>query len=837
MGIQGLSEKEANDRRRRGLGNDARLATSRSYRDILTRNVFTFINIVLFSIGIVLVIIDRVNDAIVSVGIVSMNILIGIFQEIRAKRQLDRIALLTRPKVTLIREGNETVVDPSEIVMGDTLRLRPGDQVVVDGVVIGEGRMEVDESLLTGESDLILKREGSRLLSGSYCVSGTGLYEATAVGRESFANQLATEARNFRVVQTPLQKDIDLVIRALTALAIFIGTLVLFSSVLNAIPLVRSAPMAAVIAGLVPNGLFLMVVVAYAMGALRIVRYGALIQQANSVESLSNVDVLCMDKTGTLTANRIQFHDLKPVGVERGVLEQMLGDFGKSVSAVNRTGEAIQATFTGQARPLREEVPFSSERKWSGMIFDGQERTGAYVLGAYEMLHPNLASDADLEREIAKWTDAGLRVLVFAHQADAASFYEDGQHPHMPPRLSPIGLLSFSDELRPALQDTLEGFVKAGIELKVISGDDPKTVDSLVRQAGFARDSVPVVSGAELEQMDEGAISRVVDQASIFGRVKPSQKERLVSALRDHGHYVAMIGDGVNDVLSLKKANLGIAMQSGSAATRAVADMVLLNDSFSALPPAFLEGQRIINGMKDILRLFLTRALYFALLILGAAVIGIGFPFIPPHAALIMLLTVGIPTFALAAWARPGGSPKGGLIREVVHFVLPAAISTALAGLLVYTVAYAEGPGTGPFSLPARELADLRVRLESLIPNLGESGFLHEISLRSAQTALTVFTSLAGLLLVVFVEPPTRFFVAGDEFSGDWRPTVLAISMLMAFLAVHFVEPLRNFFELVILSDATYVLIVVLVVFWTLVTRWMWRGRWLERFLRLESAG
>jgi cation-transporting ATPase E len=831
--IQGLSEAEALARRKRGQGNDVRLPTSRSYRDILTRNVFTFINIVLFGIGVVLVGIGRVNDAVVSVGIISMNILIGIFQEMRAKRQLDRIALLNRPKITLIRDGREEEADPSEIVLGDILRLRPGDQIVVDGEVIGDGRMEIDESLLTGESDLIFKGEGDRLLSGSYCVSGTGVYEATGVGRESYAHQLTAEARSFRVVQTPLQRDIDLVIRILTALSIFIGLLLIFSVLLNAIPLVQSAQMAAVIAGLVPNGLFLMVVVAYAMGALRIVRYGALIQQANSVESLSNVDVLCMDKTGTLTSNRIRFHELKPIGIEKNELEALLGDFAKSSSVLNRTGDAIQETFAGKALPLVEEVQFSSERKWSALIFENQKWKGAYVLGAFEMLRPNLTSEFDLEKDIGEWSDIGLRVLVFARQPEVESLFDEQLKPRMPTRLSPIGLLSFSDELRPALKETLAGFADAGIELKVISGDDPQTVGSLARQAGLSGASGPVVSGLDLDAMDDGTIEQVVDQASIFGRINPSQKERLINALRRHGHYVAMIGDGVNDVLSLKKANLGIAMQSGSAATRAVADMVLLNDSFSALPPAFLEGQRIINGMKDILRLFLTRALYFSLLIIGTAVIGIGFPFVPTHATLIMLLTVGIPTLALAAWARPGGVPKHGLIREVIHFVFPAAISTALVGLLIYTLAYSQVSEVGLFSLPDDALEGLRTRFDHL--NLNEVEFLSEAAVRAAQTSLTVFTSLAGLLLVIFVEPPTRFFVAGDVFSGDWRPTVLAVGMFLLFLAVLTVEPMRDFFELLILSGETYAAILGLVLVWTLLLRGLWRGRWLERFLQMAT--
>jgi cation-transporting ATPase E len=836
---KGLSDSEALRRRERGQGNDIRLATSRSYQDILRRNVFAFINIVLFAIGVTLMAIGRVNDAVVSVGIISMNILIGVFQEVRAKRQLDRIALLTRPKVTLLRDGRERAVDPAEIVLGDILRVQPGDQIVVDGVVIGEGVMEVDESLLTGESDLILKQEGDKLLSGSYSVSGSAYYEATKVGAESYANQLTAEARSFRIVHTPLQKDIDLIIRLLTALSMFIGLLLLISALLHAIPLVRSAQMAAVIAGLVPNGLFLMVVVAYAMGALRIAGYGALIQQANSVESLSNVNVLCMDKTGTLTANRIHFHDLLPIGIERKALEGLLGDFAKSASVVNRTSEALLEAFGGQKRPVIDEAPFSSERKWSALVFDEESARGAYVLGAQEMLEPHLVPGFDLSEQVGEWTATGLRVLLFAYQPDASSLHDFGGQPLLPKDLTPLGVLSFSDELRPALKETLGGFVDAGVELKVISGDDPQTVGSLARQAGLPGDMEAVVSGFELDEMDEGTFERVAGESRIFGRIRPSQKERLVDILRKQGRYVAMIGDGVNDVLSLKKANLGIAMESGSAATRAVADMVLLGDSFSALPAAFLEGQRIVNGMKDILRLFLTRALYFSLLIVSTAMIGIGFPYIPTHATLLMFLTVGVPTFALAVWARPGGYPERGLIREVMHFVLPAALTTALFGLLLYTLVYtlAVPQGTvGPFALPQAEVGRLRSSFEATDSALAQMEFDTEVATLAAQTVLTMFTTLASLVLVIFVEPPTQFFVGGDEFSGDWRPTLLMIGMLLVFLSVLLVEPLRHFFELLILSRETYLMVIAAVTVWLFVLRGAWRGRWLDRFLRLEAA-
>ncbi len=751
IAIQGLSESEALKRRQRGEGNDIHLQTSRSYRDILRQNLFAFINIVLFSIGAVLILIGRIEDAVVSVLLILMNVIIGVYQEVRAKRQLDRIALLTRPKVTIVRDGQEKTVDPSEIVLGDVLVARPGDQIVVDGVLVGEGEMEVDESLLSGESDLIPKHADDKVLSGSFCVSGSAMYQATKVGLESYANQLTAGARSFRLVQTPLQKDVDFIIRLLTMLAIFIGLLLLISAVLLAIPLMRSVQMAAVIAGLVPNGLFLMLIVAYAMGALRIVGRGALVQQSNSVESLSYVDVLCMDKTGTITTNSIRLHNIEPIGVGEQELISLLGDFAKSTSVSNRTSEAIVNALGGQKQRKVDEIPFSSARKWSALAFDDEKLNGTYALGAFEALQPFLQQGFELSEKIEAWSEAGLRVLVFTHHPDVISLHNSEGDPHLPKNLVPLGLLSFLDELRPALKETLEGFTDAGINLKVISGDHPYTVSSLVKQAGLPADLEAVASGVELAHMNEPDFNQVAEKVSIFGRIMPEQKERLVNALRARGHYVAMIGDGVNDVLSLKRANLGIAMQSGSAATRAVADLVLLNDSFGALPPAFMEGQRIINGMRDILRLFLTRAIYFALLIIATAVIGIGFPYVPKHATLVTLFTVGIPTFALAAWAKPGNVPKEGLVRAVMHFVFPAAISTFLFGLILYTIAFGlayRDVEARFFTVTQEEIDRFRISAGIDYEITAPEEYANEVATLVAQSTLTTFSLLAGLLLV-----------------------------------------------------------------------------------------
>ena len=833
--ISGLTEAEAQTRRQRGEGNDIKLETSRSYADIIRYNVVNIINIILFAIGAVMVAIGRPGDAITSVGVILMNVVVGIYQEVKAKHQLDQIALLSRPKVTIIRAGQEKSVDPAELVLGDIIVVSSGDQIVVDGVIVGEGRIDVDESLLTGEADLVPKLAGDELLSGSFCVTGKATYEATRVGADSFANKLTATARKFTIAHTPLQSEINFLLRLLMLLALFIGFLILISAILASAPFMRQVQMAAVIAGLVPNGLFFMVVLAYAMGALRIAQQGALVQQSNAVESLSNVTVLCMDKTGTLTANKINYNAVYPIGLSQAELERLLGDFASSATDNNKTGQALTDGLGGTRHPFTEEVPFSSARKWSALVFDTAEMQGVYVLGAVEMLSDHLTLPAEAQQQIEDWSDQGLRVLVFGHNPTVTTLYDAANEITLPD-LRPLGVISFSDELRPHLRETLAEFSTGGITLKIISGDNPQTVAALAKQAGFPSD-LKFISGTELKEMDDVQFAQAAAENSVFGRITPDQKERLVDALKHQGQYVAMIGDGVNDVLSLKKANLGIAMESGTSATRAVADMILLKDSFSALPLAFTEGQRIVNGMKDIMRLFLVRVLYSALLIIANGVIGLGFPFVPKQNTLLIFLSVGIPTIGLAAWARPGPLPRRGMLREIANFVVPAAGTIFVFGLLVYFVAFFGGVAeVFNINVTREEIATFQdfAGIDYAFRNTDQ--YIVEVAHLTAQTALTGFTCFAGLLLVVFVEPPTQFFVGGDAYSGDIRPTLLAILMFIIYVIVLVVPTLRIFFEMIALPFLAYVAIGVVTLIWMLVLRIMWRQRWLERFLQVDLS-
>jgi len=598
--VQGLTENEARERRRRGEGNDIGIRSGRSYWDIARANLFTLFNNILFAIGVALIAVGRYNDAITSVGLGLVNALISTLQEIRAKRQLDQIALVTRPEITVVRDGRTHVVAPSDIVKGDTIQVAAGDQIVVDGVMLGDGALEMDESLLTGEANLIRKQAGDQLFSASFCVTGSGYLQAQKVGAESLAFQLTATARQFQATQTPLQRQINFVVRLVMLVVAVMSIIIFIAAVLEDLPTVRLIQLAAVLSGQVPYGLFLMIVVAYALGAATIAKQGALVQQINAVESLSNIDILCMDKTGTLTANRLVFNELFALSDDaEAVLRARLGDFAASVTVPNKTSAALMAGLPGTPRPLADEVPFASSRKWSAVAFDEPEHRGTLVLGAFEMLSPFLPAEATapqsaLSQQLSRWSNAGLRVLLFAHNPDTTTLHDAHEQPQLPP-LVPLALVSLRDELRPYARETIAAFERLGLELKVISGDDPATVGALAKQAGFG-DQIRLVSGPQLATMQQHEFDQAAAEATIFGRITPEQKDRLVDALLRQGKRVAMMGDGVNDVLALKKASLGIAMQSGSSAARNVADMILLNDSFAALRPAFQEGQRIIGA-------------------------------------------------------------------------------------------------------------------------------------------------------------------------------------------------------------------------------------------------
>jgi cation-transporting ATPase E len=777
--IQGLSQHEVELRRKNGQSNATASAPSRSYLHIIRKNVFTFVNIVLVAIGVLLVVLSSPSDAITTAGLVVVNVLTGVVQEIRAKRKLDQITLLTRPRVTVIRDGQEHAIDASEIVLGDVVAVNPGDQIVCDGRVLGDSPFEVDESLLTGESDYILKRDGDTVYSGSFCVSGSAHYETTQVGKNSLANTITAKARRFEVKLTPLQHNVNAIVRIVGVVCVILGGLLYARAAYVDMPAVERVQILAVIIGTIPQGLIFLVTLSYALGALRLAGQGVLVQQNNAVESLSNITVLCMDKTGTLTTNRIQFEDVAPYDINPEQFKHLLSEMVASMSTRNRTSDALHAALQGQPLQLLEELPFASAHKWSGLIADAGSLHGAYILGAQEIVLPDLDLIApELSEQSGQWSDQGLRVILFAHVAHADALRDSADKPCLPPDLKPLGIVALSDEQREGARATLDGFVQTGIQIKIISGDSPRTVAALAAQVGFDAGS-RLITGDELAALDWPEFVQAADDNAIFGRIKPDQKEQLMAALRERGAYVAMIGDGVNDVLALKKSHIGIAMNSGSAITRNVADIILLNDSFAALPAVFQEGQRIVNGILDTMRLLLTRTVYVLSIVLLTTLAGATFPFLPTQDALNSFLTAGLPPVLLALWAISGNPPQP-ILRAVQRFVFPAAATIALAGTGVYLT------------------------------------YLHFTDFTTAQAALVTTVIACGAMLILFAKPPHPFFATVVPLSQDRRPIALVIGVLGLLALILLLSPLRTFFDLTLLALTDYALIALVVLIWML---------------------
>ncbi len=819
----GLSAAEAARRREAGLGNVALRPTTRTYAQILRENTFTFVNNILFVLGIALVLVGRPTDAVVSLAVISVNIVAGIVQEIRAKRTLDRIALLTRPTATAIRDGAPIELPPDDLVLGDLVELRAGDQVVLDGR-LASGSVGVDESQLTGESDVVGKRPGDEVFSGSFATTGTGRYVVEKVASASLANQITAGARSFRRVVTPLQGEVNLVVRVVLGIVVYLEILLIIRGLVHATRLADVVSDATLLAGLVPNGLFVSIAVAYALGAIRILRFGALVQQANAIESLSHVDVLCLDKTGTLTANKLEVDRVVPLGeaTEEDVADAVAA-LAASATAGTKTSDGIAARWPAAPRPLAGEVPFSSARKWSAVAFaDGGG--GIVALGAPQFLRPYLAASgrdaladgpdgaADtvtwdaIRDEVSALTAHGLRVLLVATHPDASALPQasDDASATLPAGMRALGLVALRDELRDEAATTLASFRSNGVAVKIISGDDPETVVALARQAGI--EDAGSVAGADLDALDDAQLGVLAETTTVFGRITPAQKERLVDALRARGHYVAMIGDGVNDVLSLKKAHLAIAMGSGTQATRGVADLVLMQDSFAAVAQAVEEGQRILNGMQDILKLFLTRIATVALVVVSSLVV-VAFPIDLRNASALTIFTVGIPSVLLAFWAAPGRRVRASLTRTLATFVGPAAIVSSIAGLLVLYGSLFLAGASGP----------------------NGAGFI--VALDNARTALTAFLVFAGLILIVFVEPPTPWFAVAEPLTADRRPAVLAVVLAVTFLATIVSGTARDFFSFGLPTPRDALLVIVAVVVWTVLVREFWRRRLVERFL------
>jgi cation-transporting P-type ATPase E len=692
----GLSSAEVADRVARGLTNDVPEAPTRTFGQIVRANVVTRFNILLGSLLAVILVVGPIQDALFGIVLVS-NALVGIIQEVRAKRTLERLELVNAPRATVLRDGDQRQIEVGEVVLDDLLEVGPGDQVVVDGKVLDSTGLEVDESMLTGESEPVGKSPGEEILSGSFVVAGGGSYRATRIGGDAQAARLAERARRFTLARSELRAGIDRIITMVTWVLVPTAALLFASQLIAQHQDLRSGLRGAVAGSvaMVPEGLVLLTSVTFAVSVVRLGRRQVLVQELPAVETLARVDVLCFDKTGTITAGDLAVQDLVPLGDREAVAGgpaaatgdreavgggplAALGALAAADPNPNATLRAIAAAYPApDGWEATKVVPFSSARKWSAASFDGH---GNFVLGAPEVV---LAAGGGADRELLRRTEAiaveGRRVVLLASAPEPV---ENGE---LPGGLEPAAFVVIGDRVRGDAAPTIAYFRDQGVRTKVLSGDHPRTVAAVARQVGIPGTDQPV--DARSLPTETAALADLLERRSVFGRVVPDQKQAIVDALHARQHVVAMTGDGVNDVLALKDADLGIAMGNGSPASRAVAQLVLLSSRFATLPDVVAEGRRVIANIERVAKLFVTKTVYATALAVAVGIARLPFPFLPRQLTLVGSLTIGIPGFFLALEpnlrrARPD------LVRRVLAFAAPAGLVAAGATLLAYWLAH-----------------------------------------------------------------------------------------------------------------------------------------------------
>ena len=746
----GLTATEVAARIADGRSNDVPNPTSRTITQIVRANVFTPFNLLLGILLVVIIAVGEFRDALFGIVLV-LNTLIGIVQEVRSKQALDRLAVLNAPRACVVRDGAEGEIAVAGLVTGDVVVLRPGDQISVDGTVIGAVGLEIDESLLTGEADPLDKAIGDPVLSGSFVAAGSGRMQATAVGTESYAFKLSADARRFTRVKSELRDGVNTIIKYVGWLMIPTAALLITAQIRANLGLVDAVQ--ASVAGLVamvPEGLVLLTSVAFAVSATRLAGKKVLTQELAAIEGLARVDVICLDKTGTLTEGQLVLGNVEHVDdAHPADNSAALAALAAADDHPNPSLLAIRQDYdTPPGWELTEMVPFSSARKWSASAFEGH---GAWLLGAPDILLTRAdggpAATATAER-LQHWAEQGRRVLLLAKAPNGLTGDE------LPAGLIPAALVILDEKLRASAPATMDYFARQHMTVKVISGDNPTTVGAVAARCGVPGAEHPVDARTLPEEPE--ALADAVERHSVFGRVTPQQKRAMVHALQSRGHEVAMTGDGVNDTLALKDADIGVAMGSGSPAARAVARFVLLDNDFAVFPSVVSEGRRVIANVERVANLFLTKTFYALFMAMVVGVASLPYPFIPRHFTIISALTIGIPGFFLAL-APNDRRARTGFLGRVLRFAVPAGFVAGLATVVAYLVARRHD----------------------------------ELSLAQQRTVAVITLFIVALWVLAILARPLN----------SWR-LGLIVGLGGAFVAVLVFSPLRNYFDLPVPTDA-----------------------------------
>lgn len=755
--ITGLSDAEVAQRVADGQTNDVPTRAARSVSEIVRANVFTRINAILGVLFAIVVATGSLINGLFGLLIVA-NSAIGIIQELRAKQTLDKLAIVGQAKPVVRRQSGTRALAPSEVVLGDVIEVGPGDQITVDGEVLEENNLEVDESLLTGEADPMAKDPGDKVMSGSFVVAGSGAYRATKVGREAYAAQLAEEASKFTLVKSELRSGINKILQFITYLLWPAGALIIYTQLFTTDAGWRESVlrMVGALVPMVPEGLVLMTSIAFAVGVVRLGQRQCLVQELPAIEGLARVDVVCADKTGTLTENGMRLSEVKALrDIDCStVLAQLAADDARPNASMAAIAEAYDSAPGWSATAA---APFKSATKWSGASY-GEH--GNWVIGAPDVLLDPTSPEAEEAERIGA---QGLRVLLLGsceHSVDA---------PDAPGAVTPSALVILEQRVRPDARDTLDYFASQQVTVKVISGDNAKSVGAVAGTLGLHGETLDARQLPETSEELAGA----VDQYTTFGRVRPDQKRAMVHALQSRGHTVAMTGDGVNDVLALKDADIGVAMGSGSSASRAVAQIVLLDNKFATLPHVVGEGRRVIGNIERVSNLFLTKTVYSVLL---AALVGIGglsakifgsdpllYPFQPIHVTIAAWFTIGIPAFILSL-APNSERARPGFVRRVMTSALPAGVIVGLSTFISYLLAY-QGRG-------ATEVEQTQASTTALITLLVASVWVLAVVARPYEWWRIALVAVSALAYVVIFSIP----LAQQTFLLD--PTNLALTSM-----------------------------------------------------------
>ncbi|MGE0067701.1 MAG: HAD-IC family P-type ATPase [Solirubrobacterales bacterium] len=678
----GLTQAEA-ERRLSERGPLRKQASSRSYTSIAIANTFTVFNAILAVFGAATIAFGNPKDALF-LGILVANTTIGTFQEVRAKRALDKLAALVAPTATVVRDGEPRAVPVDDVLVDDLVKIESGDQITADGNLQRAEGLAVDESNLTGESEPVVRNQGEQVLSGSFAVEGEGEFVATAVGSESRAARLAETARAFRHPRSPLERAMD------RLLIILVGVMAPLGIALGASLAIRDVSQAdavetltAAIVNIVPEGLILLVSLTAAVSAAKMARRGILAQQLNAIESLASVSVMCTDKTGTLTEASLRVVSLSAAaGVTEPELARAFAVYAASAPSRNATLEAVHAAgLDAAASPVEPSalVPFSSRRRWSALELDGER----FVLGAPEALLDGATGDAALRERAAGDAADGRRVLALA--AAGGRLPEASATAPLPADLRPLGIVVLAEELRANATDTVSFFAAEEVRLRVLSGDNPATVGAIARDVGIeAREDA--LDGGSLPEGDEELRAAVLGAPAI-GRISPEDKARVVRVLAEGGEYVGMLGDGVNDVPALKQARLAIAQGTGTQMARSVSDLVLVSGEFGEVPPMVHEGRQILRNIQRVARLFVSKAIFTAFLLITIALTSGVFPLLPRQFTLTSSLTIGIPAFFLALAPSSGPWRPEGFLRAIARFSIPAGLAAGTGILASYLLA------------------------------------------------------------------------------------------------------------------------------------------------------